>query len=88
MDNQRIRNLTTGCLHTSMEDMEEDLCFLTGYDGLLDMQLPRVKDALIPFLKDQLGENSRFFDGKYDITHTGNTLLRPLFQDELLQLKV
>lgn len=88
MKNQRIRNLTTGRIHTSMSDLEEDLCFLTGYDGLLDTQFQSVRDALIPFLKDQLGENSRFFDGLYDVTHTGDTSLRPLFQDELLQLKV
>jgi len=87
MDNQRIRNLTTNRIHTSMDHIAEDLCFLTGFNGLLDAQLLDINEAIKPYLKKQLGESSRFFDGKYDVTHIGNTELRPLNSNELLQLR-
>jgi hypothetical protein len=44
MDNQRIRNLTTGRLHTSMADVVADISELLGIQ-LLDTQCPDANDA-------------------------------------------
>ena len=33
MDIQRLRNLTTGRLHTKMDHIHEDLGFIVGDDG-------------------------------------------------------
>ena len=70
MDIQRLRNLTTGKLHTKMSDIYEDLETITGEKGLMTHMLPRIVKAITPWLHKNVS-NPRFWDGKFDITHIG-----------------
>ena len=70
MDIQRLRNLTTGRLHTKMEHIYEDLGIITGETGLMTHMLPRAMRAVEPWLREHVTD-SRFWDGKFDTTHTG-----------------
>lgn len=75
--NQQLRNLTTGRLHTKMEDIYADLEYLTGMEGLMTHMLPDANDSVQEHLKAQLPDE-RFWDGKYDTTHTGETNVEPM----------
>lgn len=70
MDAQRLRNLTTGRLHTEMGHIYEDLGFLTGQDGLMTHMLPRALRACIPWLKANV-KGDRFWDDRFDKSHVG-----------------
>lgn len=70
MNIQRLRNLTTGRLHTEMSHIYEDLGLLTGIDGLFTHMLPRALEAVTPWLKKNVTD-PRFWDGEFDQTHTG-----------------
>jgi hypothetical protein len=72
MDIQRLRNLTTGQLHTKMEHIYEDIALITGEDGVMTHQLPNACRAMEPYLRDKVAD-ARLWDGEYDITHTGET---------------
>lgn len=74
MDIQRLRNLTTGRLHTEMGHIYEDLELITGEKGLMTHMLPRVLEAVIPWIRKHVTDK-RFWDGKYDKTHIGNVNL-------------
>ena len=77
MDIQRLRNITTGMLHTCIKDIYEDLEYLSGYSGLMTHHLPVVCDKILPELKKQIVD-PRFWDGKYDTTHTGEIDVHPV----------
>jgi len=81
MDIQRLRNLTTGRLHTKMGHIYEDLGFIVGDDGLMTHMLPQVMRAIEPWLRTQVID-LRFWDGEYDVTHTGQHELRAMTPDE------
>lgn len=81
MDAQRVRNLTTGLLHTKMEDIYEDIEYLVGEEGIMTHHLPAARNALLPFLKYRVGYDG-FWNEKYDPTHTGEINLVPLTADE------
>ena len=70
MTNQRLRNLTTGRLHTKMEHIYEDLGIITGETGLMTHMLPRAMRSCEPWLLEHVTE-PRFWNGEYDTTHTG-----------------
>ena len=70
MDIQRLRNLTTGRLHTEMGHIYQDLETLIGEKGLMTHMLPRAMKAVEPWLKDRV-KDSRFWNGEYDTTHVG-----------------
>lgn len=70
MDIQRLRNLTTGRLHTKIDHIYKDLETITGEIGLMTHMLPRAMRAVEPWLREHVVD-SRFWDGKYDTTHTG-----------------
>ena len=70
MDIQRLRNLTTGRLHTDIKYFYIDLGALVGDQGLVTHMLPRVLDAVRPWLKDNVTE-PRFWEDKYDPSHVG-----------------
>jgi len=74
IDCQRLRNLTTGMLHTEMSHIYQDLEMFSGWDSLFTHQLPRVLKALRPWLKEVV-EDERFWDGEYDTTHIGELKL-------------
>lgn len=75
IDCQRLRNLTTGRLHTEMSHIYQDLEMFSGWDSLFTHQLPRVNKALRPWLKEVV-EDERFWDGQYDVSHTGTAVVR------------
>lgn len=70
MDIQRLRNLTTGRLHTKMEHIYEDIALITGEDGVMTHQLPNACRAMEPYLREKVTD-ARIWDGEYDPTHTG-----------------
>ena len=74
MDIQRLRNLTTGKLHTDICYVYEDLELITGEKGLMTHMLPRAAEAITPWLKKNVTD-VRFWDGEYDTTHTGDYVL-------------
>jgi hypothetical protein len=74
MNIQRLRNLTTGKLHTEMGHIYEDLEWLTGQRGLMTHMLPRVLDAVMPWLR-QHATCQRLWDGAYDPAHSGDFAL-------------
>ncbi len=82
MDIQRLRNLTTGRLHTKMEDIYADIEHLTGAEGVMTHQLPNACRALEPYLREKV-QDARFWDGEYDTTHTGEIDVPPM--DETAQ---
>lgn len=71
MDNQRLRNLTTGYLHTDTSFVYEDIEQLTNI-SVLTHEIPVFIESLIPFLRRKI-KDDRFFDGKFDPTHIGKT---------------
>lgn len=77
MENQRIRNLTTGVLHTSMNDIYEDVEFLIGETGVMTHMLPEIADTLRVYLLASVTD-ARFWEKKYDPSHTGETVLSPM----------
>lgn len=70
MDIQRLRNLTTGRLHTDIGHVYEDLGWITGETGLMTHMLPRAMRAVEPWLR-KFVTGERFWEDKYDPTHTG-----------------
>lgn len=84
MNIQRLRNLTTGKLHTTMDDIYEDIEFFVGEKGVMTHQLPNASRALEPWLREQI-KDQRFWDGEYDITHTGEIEVRAMNPEEKLE---
>lgn len=78
---QRLRNLTTGRLHTKMEDIYKDIEFLVGTEGLFTHQLRSACDAMMPWLKEKIKEE-RFWDDQYDTTHIGEYDISPMNEKE------
>ena len=70
MNIQRLRNLTTGRLHTDIGHVYEDLEHITGEPGIMTHMLPRVLRAVEPWLQKYVTD-PRFWDDNYDTTHTG-----------------
>lgn len=81
MDIQRLRNLTTGRLHTNMGDIYLDIEFITGEKGVMTHMLPNAMRAIEPWLKTQIAD-PRMWEDEYDTTHTGEIDLRPMNDDE------
>lgn len=70
MNAQRLRNLTTGKLHTEMGHIYEDLEIILGERGLMTHMLPRACRAVEPWLRKYVTD-PRFWDGEFDTTHVG-----------------
>ena len=81
MDIQRLRNLTTGRLHTQMADIYQDIEYITGARGVLTHMLPDATKALLPYLREKAPE-SRFWIGGYDPSHLGEIDIPPMNSDE------
>jgi hypothetical protein len=77
MDVQRLRNLTTGRLHTTMTDIYQDIASLTGEQGLMSHHIPAAFDALTPWLRMRV-TLPKFWDGTYDPTQTGTYPIAPM----------
>lgn len=80
-DIQRIRNLTTGRLHTEMDHIYEDIEYIVGEKGIMTHMLPNASRALLPYLEKVITDK-RFFDGQYDTTHTGEFTIHPMGIEE------
>ena len=70
MQIQRLRNLTTGLLHTKIQHIYEDLETITGKSGLVAYLLPNLIVAVAPWLREHI-KDQRVWDRKHDLTHTG-----------------
>jgi len=71
MDIQRLRNLTTGKLHTKMEHIYEDLEIITGEPGIMTHMIPRIYTAVKPWLKQHVTDG-RFWNDRHDPEHCGD----------------
>ena len=85
IDIQRLRNLTTGRLHTEMGHIYKDLEKITGETGLMTHMLPRVIRAVEPWLRKHVTEK-RFWDGKFDQSHVGQIELPESTESERLAM--
>jgi hypothetical protein len=74
MDIQRLRNLTTGRLHTEIGCVYKDLELITGERGVMTHMLPRLMRSVEPWLRSHVTD-ARFWDGEYDTTHIGDYML-------------
>lgn len=81
MDIQRLRNLTTGRLHTKMVDIYQDIEYLTGMVGVMTHMLPNACRALEPYLRDKLPQE-KFWEDVYDATHVGEIDVPPMDESE------
>jgi len=81
MDIQRLRNLTTGMLHTEITHVYEDIETITGLPGLRTHQIPNAIIALKPWLLENVTD-PRFWDDRFDITHVGDIELPEMTGDE------
>jgi len=80
MNIQRLRNLTTGIIHTKREHIQEDLEFLVGHE-IPETLLPEIASAIMPWLKEKL-QDVELFELKYDPNHQGEVTLHPLTKPE------
>lgn len=60
----RLRNLTTGILHTEIGHVYEDIENLTGTKGIMTHQIPNAIRAMLPWLKVKL-KDEQFWDSKF-----------------------
>lgn len=81
MEIQRIRNLTTGIVHTSMVDIFEDIEYLVGTKGVIDSSLWATQRALEPFLRGRIAD-PRFWNDAADYEHLGELDLAPMNHEE------
>lgn len=81
MDAQRLRNLTTGRLHTAMTDIYADIEYITGEEGIMTHHLGMACAAMKPYLKQQI-KDVRFWDDEHDPTHIGDYPIKPMSIDE------
>ncbi len=81
MDIQRLRNLTTGRLHTEMGHIYQDMEYLTGEQGIMTHMLPNAFRAMEPWLKEK-ATDPKLWEDVYDTTHTGELEISPMTDDE------
>jgi len=77
MDIQRIRNLTTGRLHTKMSDIYEDIEYITGIKGYMTHHLPRAVDCMLPYLK-KFAPDVNLWEDEYNPNHQGTIEIPPM----------
>ena len=68
MRNQRIRNLSTGILHTKMQDIYEDIEYLTGANGVMTHMLPNASRAIKPYI-EKFATDQKFWNSEFDQSH-------------------
>lgn len=82
IDIQRLRNLTTGRLHTEIGYVYLDLEAITGEMGIMSHMLPRMIHAIEPWLRKHVTDN-RFWADEYDPNHIGEYSLPAPTKDDL-----
>ena len=60
-----------------MEDIYEDIEFIVGAKGIMTHQIPNAMRALEDWLREKVTE-PRFWDGKLDMCHVGETEIQPM----------
>ena len=86
-DIQRMRALTTGRLHAKVQYIYEDLEAIIGEQGLMTHMLPRVMEAVKPWLRQHITD-SRFWEDAYDTSHVGEIEIPdPTDQDRAAMLE-
>lgn len=81
MDKQRLRNLTTGFLHTDVGYIYQDLEFITGMGGIMTHMLPNILRAVEPWLRVKVTDQE-YWDDEYKPELTGNYDLQPMDEQE------
>ena len=81
MNVQRLRNLTTGLLHTTMADIYQDIEYITGEPGVMTRMLPDATKALLPYLRGK-APDARLWDGRHDPAHAGEIYIPPMNREE------
>ena len=81
MDIQRLRNITTGRLHTSIGDAYIDIDYLTGSPGVMTHMIPTAIQCLEPWLRQQVPD-PRFWNGEFDVSHVGDIEIEPMCHSE------
>lgn len=81
MEKQRLRNLTTGRLHTEVNFIYQDLEFITGMEGLMTHMLPNVMRSVEPWLREKVTD-SEYWDDEYKPELRGEYQLEPMNQAE------
>lgn len=88
MDIQRLRNLTTGWLHTEISFVYEDLGHILGEPGLMTHMLPRAERAVLPWLREHV-KDPRLWEDKYDPSHVGDyPLPEPTEEDRAAMMEI
>lgn len=77
MDVQRLRNLTTGKLHTDIGHVYEDIAAITTCEGVMTHQIPRALKSMLPYLQRVITDE-RCWDGEHDPTHVGEIDVPPM----------
>lgn len=81
MNIQRLRNLTTGKLHTIIDHVYQDIEYITGEKGIMTHNIPNALKAIKPYLKSKV-EDPLFWDNKYSPNHIGEIQIEPMGKDE------
>ena len=81
MNVQRLRNLTTGRLHTQIADIYQDIEYITGEPGVMTHMLPDAMKALLPYLREKAPDAS-LWDGAYNPLHVGEIDIPPMNIEE------
>lgn len=84
ISNQRLRNLTTGYLHTKMSDIYEDMGAILGEPDITTIGIAIMAVPVQGWLRTQIAD-PRFWEDKHDKTHTGETEIRAMTKDEKAQ---
>lgn len=78
---QRLRNWTTGILHTEVKHLYQDIETITGEPGIMTHHLPNALEALKPWLKSKYPE-PRLWENTFDTSHVGEVELVPMNDQE------
>jgi hypothetical protein len=81
MNNQRLRTLTTGILHTIIEDVYEDIQYLVGNKGIFTKRIPPILESMKPWLKEKVTD-PLFWNDKFDFKHLGDYHIEPMNEEE------
>ena len=81
-DIQRLRNLTTGRLHTDIHHVYEDLGALFGEEGIMTHMIPNAMKAVEPWLREKVTD-PYFWDGEHRPSHVGQVRVpSPTLQEQ------
>ena len=86
MDAQRLRNLTTGKLHTEIKHIYEDLELITGGSGFMTHMLPNALNAALPWLKVVVTDQE-YWDDTFSPEITGEYDLPEATQEEKEEMR-